>query len=167
MGERKNLSSVSVSGPGLLAIMLMGLIGSTVIWHQLKGSHHEKRSGIYVKKHWGNDSPWANGENYRKRWCSPCKSQEMVMHSPRYEGKSPKFKVHQKKGLSPIKRKDGGQNNGRGNGWMMEPRDCVAWCNWCLITLKRRQHIPMEKRRKHIPKDKCAQFKDQSIVIAF
>ena len=40
----------------------------------------------------------------------------------------------------------------------MEPLDCVAWCNWCLITLKRRQHIPMEKRNQHIPPFKCAQY---------
>ena len=159
MGKRKNLSSVSVSGPGLLAIMLMGLIVSTVIWHQLKGPlTREKRSENYVKKHLGNNSQWSDRENYRKWWRSPFKSQEIVVNSPRSGGKSTKFKVHRKKGLSSIRRKDGGQNNRRDSGWMMEPRDCVAWCNWCLITLKRRQHIPLEKWRKHIPPDKCAQF---------
>ena len=49
----------------------------------------------------------------------------------------------------------------------MEPRDCVAWCNWCLITLKRRQHIPLEKWRKHIPPDKCAQFQRQEHCYSF
>ena len=169
MGRRKNLSSVLVTGPGLLAIILMGLIASMSIWHQLKGPQtRERNDESHLRESLVNNSQWpADKENYRKWWRSPYKSQEIVVRIPKFGIKSTKLKVRRKKGLSSIRRKDGGQNNRRDSGWMMEPQDCAAWCNWCLITLKRRQHIPLEKWRKHIPPDGCTQFQRQEHCYSF
>ena len=145
MGRRKNLSSILVPGPGLLVIILMGLIVSLIVWHQLKGPpRREKRDENHLREPLVNNSRWSEDrENYRKWWRSPYRSQEIVMKTTKLKVKSAKIKVHRKKGLSSIRRKDGGKNNRRDSGWMMEPQDCAAWCNWCLITLKRRQHIPL------------------------
>ena len=169
MGRRKNLSSVLVPGPGLLAIILMGLIVSMIIWHQLKGPpKREKRDENHLKKPLVNNSQWSKDrENYRKWWRSPYKSQEIVVKIPKFGIKSTKLKVRRKKGLSSISRKDGGKHNRRDRGWMVKPRDCAVWYNWCLITLKRRQHIPLEKRSKHIPTDKCAQVQRQEHCYSF
>ena len=161
MGRRKNLSSVLVQGPGLLAIILVGLIVSMIMWHELKGPQtREKRDENYLKEPLVNNSQWsAERENYRKWWRSPYKSKEIVLKTPKLGVKPPKLKVRRKKRPSSInKRKDGGLNNRRDSGWMMEPQDCTAWCNWCLITLKRRQHIPLEK---------CAQFQRQEPCYSF
>ena len=140
MGRRKNLSSVLVQGPGLLAIILMGLIVSMIMWHELKGPQtREKRDENRLEEPLVNNSQWsADREKYRKWWRSPYESKEIVMKTPKSGIIPTKLKVRRKKRPSSL-------NKRRDAGWMMEPKDCVAWCKWCLITLKRRKHIPLEK----------------------
>ena len=119
MGKRKNLSSALVPGPGLLPIILMGMIVSVIIWHQQKEPQiREKRDENHLKEPLVNNSRWLKDrENYWKWWRSPYKSQEIVVKIPKVEIKSTKLKVRRKKGLRAIKRKDGGQNNRRDIGW--------------------------------------------------
>ena len=85
MGRRKNLTSVLVQGPGLVTIILMGLIVSMIIWHELKGlPTREKRDENRL------DEPPVNmiasgrrdREKYRKWWRSPYESKEIVMNNP-------------------------------------------------------------------------------------
>ena len=85
MGRRKNLSSVLVQGPGLLAIILMGLIVSMIIWHELKGPQtREKRDENHLKEPLVNNSQWsAERENYRKWWRGSYKNQEIVIKTPK------------------------------------------------------------------------------------
>ena len=154
---------------GFLAVILMGLIAGLILWHQLKGPQtREKRDEIHLKEPLANSSQWSkNREKYWKWWRSPYQSQEVEMKNAKLGVKYTKLKVRRKKGLFPNRRKHGGQNNRRDSGWIMEPQDCVAWCNWCLIALRRRQHIPLETRRKHIPPDKCAQLRRQEHCYSF
>ena len=139
MGRRKNLTSVLVHGPGLVTIILMGLIVSVIIWHELKGHPtREKRGENSLDEPRVNVNQWsAEVERYRKWWRSPYENKKTVL----------------KEGRPGIMTKPGGRrkkrpstfNKRKSGGWIMEPEECVAWCKWCRMTQGRHKHIPLEK----------------------
>ena len=87
MGRRKDLPSVLVHGPGLVTIILMGLIVSVIIWHELKDHQTREKRGensldeTRVNVNQGS----AEVERYRKWWRSPYENRKTVLKKGRPE----------------------------------------------------------------------------------
>ena len=135
-----------------MTIILMGLIVSMIIWHELKGHPtREKRDENCLDEPLVNNSQWsADREKYRKWWRSPYESKEVVMNT-RKLGIATKLEGRRKRRPSSFNKRENG-------GGRMEHKECVAWCKWCRIT---------QGGHKHIPPEKCTQLQIQRSCYSF